>query len=197
MPEINGVLTRQSLTTVVNQNEAELNVDINTENPILRGVITPNEESISAVVTSNEDVLSADLIDKSETHEARLDVHYGVDGKPGKDGVSPTIVVEKDTDTEYILKVTDIKGSFLTPNLKPTINEKENWDKKVDEDLLEYPLINPTTLTTAQREGTFLYAREQHVDKNSKISLSVVALKPEVDEQIKNKLQTVKKRPVD
>lgn len=126
MPEINGVLTRQSLTTVVNQNEADLNVSVDTENPILRGVITPNEDSISAVVTSNEETLNADLIDKSETHEARLDVHYGVDGKPGKDGVSPTIVVEKDTDTEYILKVTDVKGSFLTPNLRPIVNEKEN-----------------------------------------------------------------------
>lgn len=33
-------------------------------------------------------------------------------------GYSPTITVESDTDEEYILKITNKEGSFLTPNLK-------------------------------------------------------------------------------
>lgn len=40
----------------------------------------------------------------------------GKDGKNGKDGFSPTIAVSENTDTSYILKITDKNGSFLTPN---------------------------------------------------------------------------------
>ena len=45
----------------------------------------------------------------------------GKDGKNGKDGFSPTIEVSENTDTSYILKVTDKNGSFLTPNFLKNI----------------------------------------------------------------------------
>lgn len=39
-------------------------------------------------------------------------------GIKGSDGVSPTIDIEENTDTSYILKITDKNKSFVTPNLK-------------------------------------------------------------------------------
>ena len=39
----------------------------------------------------------------------------------GDDGYSPTITVKTDTDTEYVLTITDENGSYDTPNLKATI----------------------------------------------------------------------------
>lgn len=42
----------------------------------------------------------------------------GVPGTNGVDGVSPTITVSSSTDTEYMLTITDVNGSFTTPNLK-------------------------------------------------------------------------------
>lgn len=42
----------------------------------------------------------------------------GRDGTDGQDGFSPTIVVKTDTDTEYVLTITDKNGSFDTPNLR-------------------------------------------------------------------------------
>lgn len=41
-----------------------------------------------------------------------------IKGINGKDGVSPIITVEESTDTSYKLKITNVNGSFITPNLK-------------------------------------------------------------------------------
>lgn len=38
-----------------------------------------------------------------------------------RDGFSPTITVEEDTEDTYILKVTNKDGSYSTPNLLKTI----------------------------------------------------------------------------
>ena len=50
---------------------------------------------------------------------ATLSLRPGIDGADGKDGFSPTITVHKDTKTEYVLKVTNKDGSYLTPNSFP------------------------------------------------------------------------------
>lgn len=42
----------------------------------------------------------------------------GRDGINGLDGISPTIAVNTDTDSEYKLDITDKNGTFTTPNLK-------------------------------------------------------------------------------
>lgn len=47
-----------------------------------------------------------------------VNIIKGLDGKDGKDGVSPTITVAENTDTVYKLEITDVNGSFTTPNLK-------------------------------------------------------------------------------
>ena len=36
----------------------------------------------------------------------------------GQDGFSPTVVVKTNTDSEYVLTITDANGSYDTPNLK-------------------------------------------------------------------------------
>lgn len=42
----------------------------------------------------------------------------GIQGEAGQDGFSPVVEVSENTDTSYILKITDKNGTFETPNLK-------------------------------------------------------------------------------
>lgn len=42
----------------------------------------------------------------------------GATGADGQDGYSPTITIKTNSSTEYVLSVTDVNGSFDTPNLK-------------------------------------------------------------------------------
>lgn len=44
-------------------------------------------------------------------------VFDGADGQDGADGVSPTVTVATNTDTEYTLNITDVNGTITTPNL--------------------------------------------------------------------------------
>lgn len=124
---------------------------------------------------------------------ATISLRPGIDGADGKDGFSPTIEVHTNTKTEYVLKITDINGSYLTPNLYPDIEGLQDITTlvagKVDEDLLEYPIINPVTLTVGQRENSYLYVNAVGLPR--KIKLSDVALESETNEKIKRKLQTV------
>lgn len=50
----------------------------------------------------------------------------GEKGDKGNAGVSPTITVAKNTETEYQLKIQDANSSFLTPNLKGASGESGN-----------------------------------------------------------------------
>lgn len=124
---------------------------------------------------------------------ATLSIRMGQDGQDGRDGFSPTITVHKDTKTEYVLKITDINGSYLTPNLYPDIEGLQDVATlvagKVDEDLKEYPVLKPTTLSANQRQETYLYVNA--VGLNRKIQLSEIALEKETIDRIGTKLQTV------
>lgn len=128
-----------------------------------------------------------------------ISIRIGQDGADGKDGFSPTVEVHTNTKTEYVLKITDVNGSYLTPNLYPDIEGLQDVVTlvagKVDEDLLEYPVINPVTLTAGQREESYLYVNA--VGLTRKIRLSDVALEQETNEKIKRKLQTVGEVPTE
>ena len=128
---------------------------------------------------------------------ATLSLRPGIDGADGKDGFSPTITVHKDTKTEYVLKVTNKDGSYLTPNLYPDIEGLQDVAalvaSKVDEDLAEYPIVSAMNLTKSQREQSYLYTRTLSV--NRKIALSEIALEEETNEKIRTKLQTVSAVP--
>lgn len=63
----------------------------------------------------------------------------GPQGIQGDSGFSPVISVEKDTDNEFILRITNKNSSFLTPNLKNNLdfinlkNDVKNIYSKLDE----------------------------------------------------------------
>lgn len=70
--------------------------------------------------------------DRGDTGEHGAD---GKDGTNGVDGFSPTISVAENTTSSYILTITDVNGSFNTPNLKgadgtsgSSIKLDENFD---------------------------------------------------------------------
>lgn len=128
---------------------------------------------------------------------ATLTLRVGQDGQDGKDGFSPTITVEKDTKTEYILRITDVNGSYLTPNLYPDLEGLQDVAalvaSKVDKDLSSYDTLTPTHLTLAQRNGVYLYVNALGTSK--KVLLSELALQKETEERIAKKLQTVASVP--
>lgn len=196
MPEINGQYISQEVVATVVSEEQEIEGSISLEGEISAGVESAEAE-ISGLLNSGDDEVTGILVANSNLPSATLTVHYGADGKDGKDGFSPIIDVYKKTKKEYILKITDVRGSYLTPNLIPDIDEILDIEGKVDEDLLKYKKFDPTTLDASQRKNTFLYAHKNYSNSNEKIALSDIALTKEVDEKIRLKLQTVKNRPDD
>ncbi len=58
-------------------------------------------------------------------------------GADGSDGFSPTITVAEDTSNSYILAITDINGSFNTPNLKGADGTSGGTGIAIDEELSE------------------------------------------------------------
>lgn len=144
-------------------------------------------ETLTGQILSIKSV-AGETVPAVQTLTGTLSVHWGADGTPGKDGVSPLIRVAQNDDTTYILEITDANGTFLTPNLKG--EDGEFAGSKIDENLEKYRLVSPTTLNVNQRESALLYVRRADLNEGTKISLSTLALKEEVDEQIKRKLQT-------
>jgi hypothetical protein len=125
-------------------------------------------------------------------------LRIGQDGQDGKDGFSPTITVHKDTSTEYILKVTNKDGSYLTPNLYPDIEglqDVENLVKgKVDKDLSTYPTVELAHFNKSQRENSYMYVNTYN-NKAVKVSTGTIALVSEVEDRLRTKVRTVNKRP--
>lgn len=177
-----AVSTVDSIDATIDSTRKELNATV-TGDESLNGTIT-GEETLNATLETIEKEMSGSLT-----------IHYGADGKPGKDGFSPTITVHEQTKNTYVLKITDVNGSYYTPNLMAGMVLPEDIGEllasKVDTDLAPYKEVNPVTLTVAQRDNSYLYLWRGDKNEGNKFQLSCVALKEEVDEQIRRKVQTV------
>jgi hypothetical protein len=129
---------------------------------------------------------------------ADLTLRVGQDGVNGKDGFSPTITVVKDTKTEYVLKVTNADGSYLTPNLIPDVEGLQDVETlvagKVDKNLSGYLTTDPVTLSTAQRDQSYVYVNT-YDGKFKRMEVGSFALQKEVDDRLRTKVQTVDARP--
>lgn len=56
----------------------------------------------------------------------------GPKGKDGEPGISPTIQIKENTDTEFTLEITDANGTFETPNLRIPVLDKGGTYYRVD-----------------------------------------------------------------
>lgn len=193
MPFNGRVLNEGNLTSTVSENQAELSANVETQEGELTGTVVA-ESQLTASLENEVRTLNATLNSDSDMMNASLSIHYGADGRPGKDGFSPTISVYKEDKKTYILKITDVNGSYLTPNLQG--QDGEGAEGKVDEDLAKYRLVNPVTLNASQRDNSFMYLRRDDLGEGNKVCLSTIALKEEVDAQIRQKLQTVENRDI-
>lgn len=194
MPFNGKVLNEGNLTSTVSENQAELSANVETQEGELTGTVVADSQ-LTASLENAVQPINVTLGSDSDQIGASLSIHYGADGRPGKDGFSPTITVHKQDKKTYILQITDVNGSYLTPNLQGQDGEGANG--KVDEDLEKYRLINPVTLTKSQRDNSFVYVRRADLGEGNKVALSDIALKEEVDEQIRRKLRTVQERPTE
>lgn len=99
--------------------------DGTTYSPIV-GTVTLLDETQNATVsvTIDEDAKTAKFhfgIPRGNRGEKGEQGEQGLTGSPGtdgSDGISPTIDVISETDSEYILRITDKNGSITTPNLR-------------------------------------------------------------------------------
>lgn len=194
MPFNGKVLNEGNLTSTVSENQAELSANVETQEGELTGTVVADSQ-LTASLENAVQPINVTLGSNNDQIGASLSIHYGADGRPGKDGFSPTITVHKQDKKTYILQITDVNGSYLTPNLQGQDGEGANG--KVDEDLEKYRLINPVTLTKSQRDNSFVYVRRADLGEGNKVALSDIALKEEVDEQIRRKLRTVQERPTE
>lgn len=193
MPETIGVATLSGSLNGQNDNLGTANGSLNIEGTTVGTVSI--EGSASGIISSEG---GATGVLSTEGHgTATLSLRIGQDGQDGKDGFSPTITIHKDTKTEYILKITDVNGSYLTPNLYPDLEGLQDVVTlvagKVDKDLSDYVEINPVTLNVGQRQNTYLYV--DVMNKPRKLSVGTLALQQETNERIAKKLQTVSEVP--
>ena len=155
------LLNANSVRSTVNSNESTLNAHLTNDEQVLIGILQDNS-SLKASVNASDAPMSAQIRDDGG-FATQLTMHYGADGKDGKDGFSPTITVHEHTEDTYILKITDVNGSYLTPNLQGQDGSGGgcgcigDLDKKVDRDLQPYRLTDADQLTTSQRVNTLLY----------------------------------------
>ena len=143
----------------------------------------------------------------SGTIYGTLSIRHGADGKDGQDGFSPRIVVAKHTETEYVLRITDVEGTFETPNLLgggggvDTEEVKRLVAGKLDANLADTTLIqSPRLLSTTQRQSAMLYVYRSDMEETEakhRLSLYDVALREEVEDRINKKMRTVTSRPDD
>lgn len=76
----------------------------------------------------------------------------GADGTNGTDGFSPTIEVERNTDTEYALNITTKDGKITTPNLKGA-NGKDSYTK---DEIIEMVSKSELGTSTAQLSKPYI-----------------------------------------
>lgn len=96
--------------------------------------------SIGTVTTLEPNAnASASVSVDEETKTAQFDFAIPR-GEKGEEGISPSITVNTDTESEYTLDITDKNGTFTTPNLR-----KEGT--KDYEHLINLPKVNGITLT--------------------------------------------------
>lgn len=79
----------------------------------------------------------------------------GIQGENGEDGFSPTITVKEDTSTSYKLTITDVEGSFDTPNLKGN-GDLTNYYTKSETEVEIANGFKEHYITTGQKSGTTL-----------------------------------------
>jgi hypothetical protein len=97
----------------------------------------------------------------------------GINGVNGEDGFSPTITEKTNTDTEYILTVTNKDGSYDTPNLKGQDGAGGSGEGGTTNytQLTNKPKINNIELSgnkTLSDLGITTYIEEQLVNKVDK-----------------------------
>lgn len=193
--EINGNITNQDITGGVVNNEVEVNGSVTAEEGEITGSISTDEPNISGTVATEpqSNSLNATLNSETNSFGTTLSAHYGADGKPGKDGFSPTINVYEETEQTYILEITDVNGSYLTPNLKGSGSIVVG--PYVEENLEKYPYINPLILSAPERDSTYLYIHRDDTGANRKVKMSDIALETEVADRFRTKIRTVDERP--
>lgn len=86
-------------------------------------------------------------------------VFVDLKGADGKDGVSPTITENTNTDTEYTLKIKDKNGEFVTPNLRGGAGEITPSSKVVNpNNIIPASVLNRLTKdSTVQINGEDTY----------------------------------------
>jgi len=117
--------------------------------------INIDENNILSTTLSNGTILPGGTI---KTINGK-DGIQGEKGEPGKDGYSPTIEIKTNTDTEYILNITDKNGSYDTPNLKVS-NEVDTGDSSISIKIIDMgdknALLNLDELFPSDGETSYI-----------------------------------------
>ena len=129
--------------------------------------------------------------DRGDTGEHGAD---GKDGTNGVDGFSPTISVAENTTSSYILTITDVNGSFNTPNLKgadgtsgSSIKLDENFDYSAHSSA-------PSTAFFTQQNTIITQRITANTDKIASLeetisSIPIITIDAELSETSENPVQ--------
>lgn len=112
----------------------------------------------------------------------------GPQGVQGEEGFSPTISEGENTANTYTLRVTNKDGSFTTPNLKPSIEDRGGDFVKVDrdDDTLYYGDIDITIndATTTEKGIVRLATESDYTNLNEDSAVTPKLVKDKIDAAI-------------
>lgn len=136
--------------------------------------------------------------EKGETGERGADGSNGIDGKDGEngiDGISPTITIAENTTNSYILTITDINGSFDTPNLKGADGTSGSVSIKLDENF-DYSAHSsaPSTAFFTQQNTIVIQRITANTDKIASLeetisNIPIITIDAELSETSENPVQ--------
>lgn len=129
---------------------------------------------------------------KGDTGERGTD---GKDGTNGVDGISPTISIAENTLNSYILTITDMNGSFNTPNLKGADGTSGSVSIKLDENF-DYSAHSsaPSTAFFTQQNTIVTQRITANADKIASLeetisNIPIITIDAELSEISENPLQ--------
>ena len=129
---------------------------------------------------------------KGDTGERGTD---GKDGTNGVDGISPTISIAENTLNSYILTITDMNGSFNTPNLKGADGTSGSVSIKLDENFDYSAHSSAPSTAFFTRQNTIVTQRiSTNTDKIASLeetisSIPIIIVDTELSETSENPVQ--------
>ena len=119
--EPNGTVIKYDAFTMVVKDSIDADTEMPEDYPNWVDMANAKLAEVDEAITNVETAIENANDVSNELLQAKANGEFnGKDGEDGVDGISSEVSIKTNTETEYVLTITDKNGSFDTPNLKGT-----------------------------------------------------------------------------